>query len=1174
LESIDIAKNMTTINGENSMSGLDINGESTGGLTPEQEAALISVEEKTQFQSVSFLPDSTNFDGVLTVNGQLVQSGQPFDQSLNTTDNVEFASLSVPLINDLQSLTIDNQIILKDGVAGNEMALTAPASGIHTIQTFQSGAPANDLTITSGNVRMEANGNYTEQVSGSSIENIAVDKTLQVVGTNLVNAANNIFNGPIQSQAITATSLTTDNINSTNQTQTISANKVETIGANHTITTLANKIENIGAANQQTIIGTNTITAAAHSLVGDTTIDGFLNVGAGPGYRITDSAGQGSTNITTASQLFLTTGSDYDIQCIKPNGNPSLRSTKINMTVQTVGNVPVTPSFEIDGANSQITSRLPFRVDNEINAKHVKISTVSTLGDPNVIESVEGDQVTSAPIEIKGRDLKFTTTAANSQLDLDGEIIKIGTGSGNVINPPGQIAIGISAGDKGLDRSICIGEGSGNLSAGEDSIAIGSAANTAIGGVAIGGSASGAVDSLALGYRARTLVNNSIVLNGSGNFLNSANSGFYVKPIRSEFLNPNVCYDAGTGELVYNEKRALLLPDTDLTGVVRNDLSGILYKKTNDDGLWWAPDQSGTEIDLTAQTGGAGGEVTWLNSSKNVSQSIVTNVKEPVTWDSTQTDGIVIDNTTGFFLTADKTYQIIFNPQVTNLSSTTSFVRWAVRNKASGIQLGNVVSTSYSSGTTLNTYSPVFVMTVKVLVSGFYEVYNITGSTDGDSFNLLGSSLVGGTRTSLSIIELGSGGNSGIDQPNQSITWSLQGILNEYDTLTTRTTIPLISVVDGSASTNFPGAGVLQELNPSVRTGNILTVPTTAWYSIRFTYSHPDLPILGGNAQAGLGADCKIFIKINAGETIPLGQEDSGTGITESICASVDKYLAAGSTIEFGWEFGAAQTNEDFFINASIVNMTKTITLSNFTGSTLTAGGTQGLVPAPGTGDIYALLSGDGTWSDPSAPSIIDLYGRVKMDWTGRITPSLLGLNFAGSTSYQTLQNNYFLNIVNAGSQTGYINFDAGQAYDKFKFEVHYKILNTTTPADILGFFACGTQVNSGTINSTGGLTFDTDYFNGGSYNSQSRITDGAGGIITPYELRGYSDITGTTYFKMTMTRFGRNVTIDLEGTGGKYSITKSNFIQTFTGTRFGVFATTGANSMNIEINSIKLIAF
>ncbi|MHA2181716.1 MAG: hypothetical protein ACXAAH_09860, partial [Promethearchaeota archaeon] len=967
-------------------SGTNINGESGS-----------EADRKTIYMDVFTPPDTTNFSGVLTVNGLPVGGGNPFDQNLNTTDNVQFASVSTPLITNLQSLTIDNQLVLKDGVAGNELALTAPASGIHTIQTFQSGAPANDLTITSNNVRMEVNGNYTEQVTGSSIENIGINKTLQVVGNNSMTASlhqisgqtefsndvivkdattnNNItFNAPTTglhsittnqgTAAANDLTITSNNVimdANLNYTEDVSANKIENIGANKTIQIGANKIENIAAANQQTIIGTNTITAASHQINGNTVVGGTFQVGVGPGYLINDAGGQGATTISAPSDVNFSSGGNYDMRFEQTNGNPGTRNTQIDMTVQTAGNLPIIPSFSISGLDSQIVSRLPFRVDNEINAKHIKISTVNTLGDPNVIESVEGDQVTDAPIEIKGRDLKFTTTAVNSQLDLDGEIIKIGTGAGNVINPPSQVAIGVLAGDKGLDRSICIGEGSGNLSAGEDSVAIGSAANTALGGVAIGGSASSAVDSLALGYRARTLVNNSIVLNGSGNFLDSANSGFYVKPIRSEFLNPNVCYDAGTGELVYNEKRALLLPDTDLTGITRNDLSGILYKKSGDDGLWWAPDSTGTEIDLT-QGGGS---------------------------------------------------------------------------------------------------------------------------------------------------------------PNQALIWAISGVLNDYNTTTSQAIVPINALVDGSLSINYPGAFLLNEYNAVIRSGLVINVPSTGWYSIRFFYTHTPLPIIGTNTQAGLGSDCKVYIRINGGANfIPLGQDDSGAGANESSCCILDKFCTGGSTIQFYWEFGTAQTNEDFFISAALVNTQySNPTEPIMSPATDITSGVQGLVPVPPAGSQLGLLTGGAIYTTPDDyETLFGIHGTILKQWSVPVNPTTAGL-ILNTAQYNTApQNNYFIQLTNGGSQSSSVVIDTVQNYSNFRLEAWVKILNTTDPADILALFGSGNTSNPTSELLTGGLSTYIDFFNSNTHNFRIGMNDGLTNII-PYQPLGVNPVN-ENYFKITLTRY------------------------------------------------------
>jgi len=162
----------------------------------------------------------------------------------------------------------------------------------------------------------------------------------------------------------------------------------------------------------------------------------------------------------------------------------------------------------------------------------------------------------------------------------------------------------------------------------------------------------------------------------------------------------------------------------------------------------------------------------------------------------------------------------------------------------------------------------------------------------------------------------------GPDVPTIELIYSLQGILNEYDVVTSIQTVPLSSVIDGSASTNYTAGTDFREHNPSIRNGtNILTINEDSWYSIRFAYSHPNLPILGANTQEGLGKDCKVYIVFNGGNIIPFGTEDNAGGVSESVIGVLDKYLTNGTTFNFSWEFGAAQANEDFFINLSIIKM-------------------------------------------------------------------------------------------------------------------------------------------------------------------------------------------------------------------------------------------------------------
>ena len=95
-----------------SCSGIDIFGDnSCAGLTPVQEQELVDAVEKTQLQSF-VAPDTTNFSGNLTVNGLPVSGGDPFDQSLNTTDQVEFISVDCQLVQSATNLDISSAATL------------------------------------------------------------------------------------------------------------------------------------------------------------------------------------------------------------------------------------------------------------------------------------------------------------------------------------------------------------------------------------------------------------------------------------------------------------------------------------------------------------------------------------------------------------------------------------------------------------------------------------------------------------------------------------------------------------------------------------------------------------------------------------------------------------------------------------------------------------------------------------------------------------------------------------------------------------------------------------------------------------------------------------------------------------------------------------------------------
>lgn len=187
---------MSGINGGSGGSGTDINGDPTGGgLTPAQQQTLDDVEEKTQFQSSFTPPDTTNFDGALTLNGVPVGGGggNPFDQDLNTFDSPQFVNLE-----------LENNILFRDPTSGSEMILVSD-NGLHKIETSGGSSGNNDLTIETDELRFEANGNLITQVAGNLTENISANKTVQInankietiTASHQITASSHLFNGPI-----------------------------------------------------------------------------------------------------------------------------------------------------------------------------------------------------------------------------------------------------------------------------------------------------------------------------------------------------------------------------------------------------------------------------------------------------------------------------------------------------------------------------------------------------------------------------------------------------------------------------------------------------------------------------------------------------------------------------------------------------------------------------------------------------------------------------------------------------------------------------------------------------------------------------------------------------------------------------------------------------------------
>ena len=243
-----------------------------------------------------------------------------------------------------------------------------------------------------------------------------------------------------------------------------------------------------------------------------------------------------------------------------------------------------------------------------------------------------------------------------------------------------------------------------------------------------------------------------------------------------------------------------------------------------------------------------------------------------------------------------------------------------------------------------------------------------------------------------------------------------------------------------------------------------------------------------------------------------------------------------------------------------------------FTGATPLTNGTEGLVPAPTANQIYHNLMSDGFWLRVAPPEYVRNYGSVILDWQSYDNPSTKNINVAGNSFYSTSDNkNFYISLINGQSQTGYINFDAGQQFSKFQFTISYRIPTTTQPADTLSFFVNGTQLNTGGENQTGGNTFVTDYYSNAQFFMKSKFIKDDGTDLTAFQTDGYLPVTDH-YNIMTITGFDNNLTVEIRGDSGRY-YRSAQFSTNGTGTRFGIHGRTGSSLMEVQINSIQLIA-
>lgn len=152
--------------------------------------------------------------------------------------------------------------------------------------------------------------------------------------------------------------------------------------------------------------------------------------------------------------------------------------------------------------------------------------------------------------------------------------------------------------------------------------------------------------------------------------------------------------------------------------------------------------------------------------------------------------------------------------------------------------------------------------------------------------------------------------------------WSIQGILDEFDPSAGTNIIPIGSLDDGAASTNYSRVNLEEEDPNSWRVGNKLVIPTGfgGWYNLSCVCQHTVLPILGTNTQAALG-DFRVGIIINGDANNQAMTGDAASGRSDSGSFSCPIKLEEGDEIEFEFNCASSAVNEDFIIRISVTDL-------------------------------------------------------------------------------------------------------------------------------------------------------------------------------------------------------------------------------------------------------------
>ena len=188
-----------------------------------------------------------------------------------------------------------------------------------------------------------------------------------------------------------------------------------------------------------------------------------------------------------------------------------------------------------------------------------------------------------AGVFTQGRDAVALGFGAGSYIQGE-KAVALGNGAGNDTQSQYAIAIGNKAGnDTQSPNAVALGNAAGQTSQGYNAVALGNYAGNYFQGA----------NAIAIGNNAgvSNQASNSIVLNASGNQLNPANSGFFVKPMRALPAATAMYYNTTTGEISYlvsdaRLKRNILTIEDGLNSVKKLNPVSYEYRESLSDSVY------------------------------------------------------------------------------------------------------------------------------------------------------------------------------------------------------------------------------------------------------------------------------------------------------------------------------------------------------------------------------------------------------------------------------------------------------------------------------------------------------------------------------------------------------------------------------------------------------------